>query len=286
MYSKIVAILKLTRIEHSIMLIVAVLAAEIIAKGLPSYPVLALSIITPIFISMASFAINDYFDIEVDKANGKKNRPLVNGSLKPKDAVAVTVASLAIGFGASYFINIYCFAIAIAFGLLAVLYAYMLKEKLLVGNMYVAFSMAIPFVFGNYVVSNTFGISIILISTLIFFSGLAREIQGTIRDLKGDMLARNAKTLPKVIGITKSAIISLVFYLLSIAISLYLFVAVEPFRYNIAYITLISITDIILVYIGIGYIRKRDGKFYALARNASLAAMSLALFAILIAPLI
>ncbi|HUB92789.1 MAG TPA: UbiA family prenyltransferase, partial [Candidatus Saccharimonadales bacterium] len=68
------AVLKLTRIEHSIMLVIAVLAAELIAKGLPSLPILVLSLIAPVFISMAAFAINDYFDLKVDKIN-KKMRP-------------------------------------------------------------------------------------------------------------------------------------------------------------------------------------------------------------------
>ncbi|MEM3228556.1 MAG: hypothetical protein QW549_03130, partial [Candidatus Micrarchaeaceae archaeon] len=73
--NKIGAILRLTRIEHSVMLIIAVVAAELIAsRSLPDYFVLALSLITPIFISMASFAINDYFDIETDRLN-KKSRP-------------------------------------------------------------------------------------------------------------------------------------------------------------------------------------------------------------------
>ena len=48
---KISAVLRLTRIEHSLMLVFAVLAAELITKGLPSANYLALSFITPIFIS-------------------------------------------------------------------------------------------------------------------------------------------------------------------------------------------------------------------------------------------
>jgi 4-hydroxybenzoate polyprenyltransferase len=286
MYSKPMAILKLTRVEHSLMLVIAVLAAELIAKGLPNYFLLAMSIITPVFISMASFAINDYFDIEVDKVNKKNKRPLVNGSLKPRDAIIVTAITLIIGIGASFFINLYCFAIALIFGLLALLYAYKLKEKLLWGNAYIAFSMAIPFIFGNYVVANKLNEGILLITALIFFSGLAREIHGTIRDLKGDMMMRNATTLPKVIGAKKSAIVALTFYLVAIGISVYLFMALTPFKYNILYLALIIITDFILLYISIGYINKRNESFYDFARNASLIAMSLALLAFLLAPIV
>ncbi|MGC8568372.1 MAG: UbiA family prenyltransferase, partial [Candidatus Micrarchaeia archaeon] len=184
------------------------------------------------------------------------------------------------------FINLYCFLIALVFGLLAMLYAYKIKEKLFWGNAYIAFSMAIPFIFGNFVVSESINYKILLIALLIFFSGLAREIHGTIRDLKGDTLVRNAKTLPKVIGVKNSATIALVFYLIAILISIYLFAYYQPFKLNIIYILPISITDISLLYVGIGFLYKKDDHFYSLARNLSLGAMALALLAFLLSPII
>ncbi|MGC8888957.1 MAG: UbiA family prenyltransferase [Candidatus Micrarchaeia archaeon] len=286
MYSKPMAILKLTRVEHSLMLVIAVVAAELISKGLPDLFLLAMSIITPVFISMASFAINDYYDIEVDKYNKKFNRPLVNGSLKPSDALVVTAITLVVGIGASAFINVYCFAIALVFGLLAVFYAYKLKEKLFWGNAYIAFSMAIPFIFGNYVVEPHLNEKIILITFLIFFTGLAREIHGTIRDLKGDTAVRNAKTLPKVIGVKGAAIVSLILYLAAISISILLFLYYPPFKLNLVYIIPTAITDFMLAYVGIAYTYKSDEKFYSFARNASLGAMALALIALLLAPML
>lgn len=283
MASKLIPILKLTRIEHSIMLVIAVLAAELVSGSLPKPFILAMSLIAPVFISMASFAINDYFDIEVDKYNKKMNRPLVNGSLNPSDAIAVTIVCLAIGIGASAFINLYTLLIALIFGLLAVLYAYKLKEKLFWGNAYIALSMAIPFIFGDYVVSSSLNEGIVLITLLIFFSGLAREIHGTIRDLKGDTLVRNAKTIPKVIGTKASSIVSLILYLIAILISIYLFFYYPPFKLNIVYILPIAATDLMLLYIGIAYIYKRGEEFYKFARDASLAAMGIALLAFLLA---
>lgn len=281
---KIKAILKLTRIEHSLMLVIAVLAAELIAKGLPSLPVLVLSLITPIFISMASFAINDYFDIEVDKLNGKK-RPLVTGELKPIDALYVTTASLIIGIAASIFINFYAFIIALIFGALSMLYSFKLKGVVLLGNLYVAFSMAIPFIFGAYVVGQILPYSILLVTIMTFLSGTAREVHGTIRDLEGDRKARNLKTLPSLIGITGSATVALLLYAIAIFISAYLFLYVSPFKLNLAFGILISLTDIMLLYTAIGYFVARNQKFYSSARNISLAAMGLSLLAILLAPL-
>jgi geranylgeranylglycerol-phosphate geranylgeranyltransferase len=278
------AVLRLTRIEHSIMLVIAVLAAELIARGLPSLPVLVLSLITPIFISMAAFAINDYFDLKVDKIN-KKERPLVTGELRPIDALYVTSASLIIGIAASLLINYYAFVIAVIFGALALLYSYRLKGVVLLGNAYIAFSMAIPFIFGSYVVNSTIGANIVLVAAMIFLSGLAREIHGTIRDVKGDSRARNFQTLPRVIGIDGSASLALLLYLIAILISIYLFFFAAPFRSNLLYAFLIAVTDLLLLYTGIGFITEHRQKFYDKSRGISLAAMGIALIAILLAPL-
>lgn len=281
---KVKAILRLTRIEHSIMLVIAVLAAEMIAKGLPSIPVLVFSLITPIFVSMAAFAINDYFDLKVDRIN-KKNRPLVTGELKQVHAIYITLACLIIGILASLMINFDAFIIAVVFGVLALLYSWRLKGVVLLGNAYIAFSMAIPFIFGSYVVSNTVGSSIILVSLMIFLSGMAREIHGTVRDLKGDSVARNLHTLPKAIGISASAWLALLIYLAAIFLSVYLFFYVAPFAYNLLFALLIGTADLMLLYTGIGFISRHDQRFYDQARNISLAAMALALIAVLLVPL-
>jgi geranylgeranylglycerol-phosphate geranylgeranyltransferase len=263
--------------------VVAVIAAELITKSLPPVSILFLSIITPIFISMASFAVNDYFDLEVDRVNRRK-RPLVSGELKPSDAVYITMASLAIGLAASALINWETFLIALVFGSLAMLYSYRLKGIALVGNSYIAFSMAIPFVFGSYAVSGSMGYNIMLISAMIFLSGLAREIHGTIRDMKGDSAARKIRSLPGIIGKEASAVLALMLYATAIAISAYMFLKVAPFKMNMIYAVPIAVTDIMLAYTGIGFIVKPERRFYDLSRNLSLIAMGLALLAILLAP--
>ena len=280
---KLTDLFKLTRIEHSAMLVMAVATSEFLASGgaLPSITAILLSFISPIFISAASFAINDYFDIEVDRLN-KKNRPLVSGRIKPNTAAAIATSSYMIGIAASAFLNAYCFIIALIFAILSFLYSYRLKETLLMGNSYIALSMAIPFIFGNYVVSKSLYLNVLLVAVMIFISGLAREIHGTIRDYKGDIKIRNANTLPKSIGIKGSAIAALILYASAIALSVYLFLYVKPFAYNHLYAVMISITDVILACVSIGFLYKKSSGFYNLSRNASLAAMGLALVCFLV----
>ena len=279
---KMVSILKLTRIEHSIMLIIAVIAAEILSGGLPAIPLLLLSIVTPVFLSMSAFAVNDYFDIKVDREN-KKKRPLVTGELKASDAAYTTAITMAIGVLGSVFINVYCLWIAIIFGILSLLYSYKLKELPLIGNSYVAFSMAIPFIFGDYVVSKVLFPQIALIFALVFISGLAREIHGTVRDFRGDS-KRGVFTLPKIIGQRNSAYLGFVLYVIAIALTAYLFLNIPPFEGNLTYAILILVSDLMLFYSGMVFAMEKS-KLYGKVRNISLAGMALALVCILVSSL-
>ncbi len=245
---------RLTRVEHSIMLVIAVIAAELIVGGkLPSLPIFALSLITPVAVSSAAFAINDYLDIEVDRENGKR-RPLATGEAAPRDALIITAAGLVVGLSASLLINAYAFAIAVVFGLLSLLYSYRLKGMALLGNAYVGFSMAIPFIFGSYVVSEKINTGIILISLMIFLSGTAREVHGAIRDLRGDTKARKLRTLPIVIGVFWSSVFALLLYIVAIAISAFLFASVSPFRGNLFFGAPVLLSDLMLAYLGMGYL--------------------------------
>lgn len=288
---KLSAIARLTRIEHSIMLIAAVISAEIISgvlqlgEGRIIY-LLLLSIITAVFISMGSFAINDYYDVNADIANKRMNRPIVRGTITKKQALAIAAISFSIGVIASAFINIYALVIAAVFALIGFVYSYKTKEMLLVGNVCIALSMAIPFLYGNLVVSNVLLPSIITIFLMIFLAGLAREIHGMIRDYKGDIKARNVMSLVRQIGAERSATLALILYIEAIAISVFMFFFIWPFAYNIVYLLPIILSDALLLYVSIGFIMRRTRKFFDSARNISLCAMALALVAFVASALV
>ncbi|MGC8652038.1 MAG: UbiA family prenyltransferase [Candidatus Micrarchaeia archaeon] len=284
------AFVQLTRIEHSFMLVVAVLAGELVSGAMPSLLVLLLGFITPIFISMGSFAINDYFDVESDRLNKRFDRPIVHGEVTERQALLIAISSFVIGMGASAFIDLYAFAIALIFGGLAILYSYRLKDTLLWGNIYIALSMAIPFIYGDFVVSKVLLNNIVLISFVVFLSGLAREIHGMIRDYEGDRKARNTRNLIRAFGAQRSAYVAFVLYLEAVAISLFMFFYERPFAYNLVYIVPIAVVDAVLLYVAIRYTRlytKRKGAgFFRFSRNASLGAMALAIFAYLLSALL
>ena len=284
--NKVTAILRLTRVEHSFMLVIAVLAAELITKGLPTLPILALSLITPIFVSMGSFAINDYFDVEADRANKRLDMPIVSGAVSKNGAVYTFCLCMLIGIGASLFINAYAFVIALVFGALAFIYSYRLKGTLLLGNAYIALSMVIPFMFGDFVVSGMVPANIVLICFVIFLSGLAREIHGMIRDYRGDVRARKVKNLIHHIGARRSAYIAALLYVEAIAISVFMFFFMPPFWHNLVYMVPILVVDAMLLYVSLGYVLYSSRKFFNASRNLSLGAMALALVVYLATPLI
>ena len=283
---RILAFARLTRIEHSAMLVVAVIAAELIAGGLPAAPVLALSLIVPIFISMSSFAINDYFDVESDRENRRLDRPIVSGEIGRRGALYTAAVTLAVGLAASAFINLYAFTIALVFGALAMLYSYRMKDMLLLGNVYIAFSMAIPFVFGDFVASRSLVPSILVIFFIIFLSGLAREIHGMVRDYRGDSRARKTRNLLYYIEKGRASQLAFLLYLEAVVLSLFLFFFEEPFLFNLAYLIPILAADAMLLYVAAMHFVRSGAPFYRMARNLSLLAMGIALLSYLAAPLV
>jgi len=258
---------RLVRIEHGLMFAAAVFIGEVIAGKIPEIPILVLSLLIPLFSEMGAFALNDYLDIETDRLN-KRKRPLVTGTISPKFALWFSILSLVFSTVLAYFINIPVFLLAFSLNLLAVSYNIRLKDLPLVGNIYIAFTMGIPFIFGNMVVSEMLYVPSIILFLLGFTAGIAREIVKSIEDMHGDKAARGSKTLPILIGEKYSAGIAIALYMLFIPLT-YL-----PFFYGlegtVVASSLVTVGNILILK-GIYSILKRD---YRLARKLSLIAFA------------
>jgi len=274
--------IKLTRFEHAVMLALAVLITETIVLGAlpPLEFAIAMSLLVPVFSEMGSFALNDYFDVETDRLNKKKDRPLVKGTITPRCALYVAFASLIFSTVFAFGINLMAFTIAGLFNITAILYNWRLKDLPLVGNFYIALTMAIPFIFGNYVVSQELSPVALVLAVLGFVAGLAREIIKSVQDMEGDMKARGSRTLPVIIGKKPSMVV---------AVSLYLFfipLTAVPFMLGLAAsalpLALIAAADIMIAVICYRIMAEHA---FGFARNASLIAFSLGMIGILIASL-
>lgn len=269
---------RLTRFEHALMLALAVLIAEVVASaGIPPISlVLALSLLVPVLSEMGSFALNDYLDVETDRLNRKKDRPLVKGTIAPGFAIWFSAACIALSTALAYFINTPAFIIALAFNALAVLYNWKLKDLPLAGNAYIALTMAIPFVFGNYVISPTLSPLNLTLALLGFVAGLAREIVKSVQDMEGDMAARGSRTLPVVIGKRASLAVAIALYLVFIMLSAVPFAA--GMKATVLAAALIIAADALILQIC--YELAAHGAF-KLARNASLVAFVLGMLGFL-----
>jgi geranylgeranylglycerol-phosphate geranylgeranyltransferase len=276
-------LMKLTRIEHAIMLALAVIIGESVVLGKIPDPhlLILLSVLVPIFSEMGSFALNDYLDIEADRKNEMNDRPLVKGTISPGFAVWFSAIALFLSTILALFININAFAIALVFNALAVAYNWKLKDLPLLGNIYIGFSMSIPFIFGNFVVANSLHPVAGILALLGFVAGLAREIVKSVEDVEGDMKARGSRTLPIVIGRKPALAIASLLYLIFVPLTLLPFF--DGLSAGIPALVLVSAADIGILYIAVRLIISDDEKTIIDSRKKSLLFLFIGLIGLLIA---
>lgn len=288
---KIKAIWELMRLEHGIMIFIAILIGSIIAlegKSLPPWDNFILTFFTALFLEASTFALNDYYDLEIDRNNNRTDRPLVRGDLKPETALFIFYVFFPLGIICSYFVNITCFIIALITAFFAIVYDVKLKRIKLLGNFYIAYVMAIPFVFGGAAVltDSTFSLeippSIFIIALIAFLAGSGREIMKDVMDFKGDK-KEGVKSFPRYIGIKNSNIVAAFFYLIAVFLSFIPFFIDKYYLYyqNIYYIIIIIITNVMLVITSIKLITDKNINM-KLYRKISLIAIFIGLIAFLV----
>ncbi len=286
---KLKAIWQLMRLEHGVMIAIAIIVGALIAsKSLPSYKIFIITFLMALFLEGSTFALNDYFDLDIDKKNKRKDRPLVRGDVSPKTALYLFFILFPLGVILSYFVNLTCFIIALITAIFAIIYDTYLKKIKLLGNFFIAYVMAIPFIFGGASVIETKSIiinlppAIIIVSLIAFLAGSGREIMKDIMDFEGDK-EKGVKSFPKYIGVHKSNIVSSIFYILAIILSFFPFLSRDFVFYyqNYYYLILIILTDCMLLFTSLLLVfkNKPNMKFH---RNFTLIALFVGLIAFLI----
>ncbi|WP_456369336.1 UbiA family prenyltransferase [Geoglobus sp.] len=240
---KLRAIWEVTRLEHGFIYGLGVVAGVFISLGYLDLRLSIFGFLTALFLQASAFALNDYYDYEVDVANRRVDRPLVRGDLSRGEALLVAVLFALPGFAFALYISFTAFILALAITLFGYAYDVKLKEYGLAGNIYIAFSMAAPFVFGAIVAGNV-NLEVCVLSLIAFLSGLAREIMKGIEDVEGDAL-RDVKTVARVHGTEVAARVSGVLFVLAVMMSL--LVLTIPEYLDLKYIVPVSVTDYILL---------------------------------------
>lgn len=192
--------IELLRPINSLMAALAVLVGAIVVGGIGVIDLteLHLAIIATFVICGAGMTLNDYCDRDIDFLN-KRHRPIPSGRIESRAAFMFAFVLFALGIYTSYFINIYCLAIAFINSFLLLLYAYRFKKVLMLGHIFVSYLVASSFLFGGFAIGLENLIPLFVISLIAFFSNVSREIIKTIEDMKGDMLGK-VKSLPIILG--------------------------------------------------------------------------------------
>lgn len=237
------AIWQLTRLEHGLIYGLGVIAGVFISLGSFDLHLSILGFLTALFLQASAFALNDYYDYEVDVINRRFDRPLVRGELCRRDALIIAFLTAIPGFVFSLLISFEAFILALIITILGYLYDVKLKEFGLLGNAYIAFSMASPFIFGGFI-AGKINLEIIALSLIAFLSGLGREIMKGIEDVEGDAI-RDVKTLARLYGISFASKLSAFLFIASIIASL-LVILIPEYR-DLKYVIPISVTDSILI---------------------------------------
>ncbi|OIO26812.1 hypothetical protein AUJ14_00930 [Candidatus Micrarchaeota archaeon CG1_02_55_22] len=265
--------LALARFEHGVMTLVGVLLGALMAGGSADLRLVAAAL-GPAIITLAAFISNDCFDVATDKALGRTDRPLVSGRVSLRNAHLASVAFFAVGLALAFYAGFALFVIAFAYSLAAVAYNAFLKRLPLVGNLYVASSMAVPFVYGAVAAAGVRGVPYLVwvFALLAFVAGVGRELLITTRDVEGDRHV-GALTLPMVLGAYFTLALSLVLFIVAV------FVSFLPLAQNssMSYAVLVGACDAILLYSGVSALNDPSFKNLSRLRNYSLAALLLGL---------
>lgn len=218
-------------------------------------------------------AINDYFDVEIDRIN-KPLRPLARGAIKPQGAWWAWRLLSSLGVIISAYIGPYTFAIALFWVGTLYWYSKSLKRTVLWGNLTVALATGLALLYGGYTVGNVQ--SVLIPALFAFLVNLARELVKDSEDVIGDARG-NAMTMAVRYGVSASLGTA------SVVLALLIAATIVPYvkdLYNGSYLLLVSFTDLVLVYAIIFMWRKQSPENLARVSGALKLSMVLGIAAI------
>lgn len=286
------AVWELMRLEHGIMIFIGILVGAVVALdgGIPPWDKVILTFCTAMLLEGSTFALNDYFDVEIDRHNKRMDRPLVRGDVEPRVALYLFYVLFPLGMVCAFFVNMICFAIALVSGLLAILYDARLKRVKVIGNFYIAYTMAIPFVFGAAAVVLDGDVlslnpAIVIAALIAFLAGVGREVMKDVHDVQGDRKA-NVLSFARVLGVRGACGLAAVFYVVAVALSIFPFALSGFGSYvgNVFYLGIVAITDVLFLVMATDLVLNKDAHV-ARFRLLTLLAIFIGLVAFLVGAL-
>jgi geranylgeranylglycerol-phosphate geranylgeranyltransferase len=183
---KLIGFYRLFRFDLSFAAGTCALLGELLAVGgIPSLHNAVFGFISVFFISAASLIINDLFDIEMDRINSP-DRPLPSGMVTKFDVIIFFILCSILGFFSSMMIGVGAFVFVVLIWMVGFLYNWKLKRYGLMGNLFVAFSVGMTFIFGGLAVGKPFEILVWFMGITAFLIDLGEEIAADSIDVEGD----------------------------------------------------------------------------------------------------
>lgn len=253
----------------------AVVVGAFVSKP-PSVPVaqLGLGFLTGFFICAYSMALNDVYDIEVDRVN-RPDRPIPSGRISSQDASRISFMTLAAGMACSFLSLIpLAVVIAAAYAFLSWLYDSRAKKTGFAGNLIVASSLAIPFIYGGAVSGGSIVGSLLLMMALTaFFSGVGREVVKGMADVEGDS-KRDVNSIARSRGLSFASMVGALFFVLAVLTS---WIPLAVGLANQVYTYGVIVPDAIFVYLAVAILTRREPSNAHRVKKFALAGMTVGL---------
>lgn len=198
----------------------AVIVGYFVSKPAAVTPLaVVMGFVTGFAICAFSMVVNDYYDIEVDRVN-QPTRPLPSGDVSKTGAIGIAVVVLLAGFAATALLqDLEAVLIVALYTLLAWLYDFRAKRYGLAGNLIVASSLAIPFIYGGVISGGRVLESLLLfMASTSFLAGVGREVVKAMADVPGDQ-KRGVRSYAGVHGMKPAAALGGAFFLLAVVTS-------------------------------------------------------------------
>ncbi|MDR0470273.1 MAG: UbiA family prenyltransferase [Nitrososphaerota archaeon] len=239
-------ILHIGRPFTSLLVGLGVFAACVAGAGLAIvdfWLVATLATLVGFLFGLASNALNDYLDIDIDKI-AHPERPLPSGLLKPKTYLVFSIVMFGGCFLLTYFLStiagLAAFVMVLFASVLQIGYELGIKKKKAAGNVLMGFQAALGFIFGGVIVGGLEATLVMAGSSFLAIFG--REIIKDIEDIKGDV---GRSTLPKIIGPKNAGIFASLLVVIAVGISI---LAYYPFAiFGLGYLVIVLVSDCIFV---------------------------------------
>ena len=210
------------------------------------WPLVLRGIWIPFLIVAGSMALNDWKDYENDVLNHRFDRPLVRGDIQPRTVFISSVLAFVVGLSVCFLVfldNILVFIAALFFSIISVAYSMFLKKTGFFGNVIVGICFTAPFLLGALAarVSPQGFLTVLMMSLVILFVSLGREVLKGVQDLPGDR-EKGIKSLANILGPQSAAFFTLIFWLIGTLLAIVvIFFTRTPFH-RLVYTPLIFVT--------------------------------------------